>query len=197
MKYYEDFKPSGISFAERIGEPDEFDAGMGRIALGFSDLEDMIRNVIVLLLACDAKVGSIVAAELSFRQKIDLMASLFRHRLPTFVPMQQQQDVEAEFDEIVHMCRRAEELRNSYLHSSYSARGRVKITAKARQGLQVNIEPVGSSILLDVADFMAHVANIVEGLPLVIGLADEVTGSLDSLTYLKGKQVVAQFKLGA
>jgi hypothetical protein len=197
MRYYEDFKPSGISFAEQIGDPNEFDAGMGRIALGFSDLEDMIRNVIVLLLACDAKVGSIVAAELSFRQKIDLMASLFRHRLPTFVPMEQQQEVEAEFDEIVHMCRRAEELRNSYLHSSYSGRGRVKITAKARHGLQVNIEPVDSSILLDVADFMAHVANIVEGLPLVIGLADEVTESPDSLTYLKGKHVVAQFMLGA
>ena len=55
LKYYQDFSPTLDSFEDRIGPPEEFDAVMGRIALGFSFLEDTARNLIVLFSKTESK----------------------------------------------------------------------------------------------------------------------------------------------
>ena len=139
MKYYEDFASSGLSFLDRIGEPDEFHAAMGHIALGFSYLEDTARNVIVLLSGADFKVTSVMVAEMSFRQKLNVSASLARH-IGSTLSCSSSGLNHAELDlcigELIKTCQRAEELRNTYLHSSYAGLERAKISAKA-DGLKI------------------------------------------------------------
>jgi hypothetical protein len=76
MKYYRDFARTGQSFAERCGEPDEFDAAMGRIALSFSFMEDTARNMILVLSGAQLEVGRILTAELSFRLKLGLFRNV-------------------------------------------------------------------------------------------------------------------------
>ncbi len=74
MKYFEEFHPSGCTFRERIGEPNAFDAGIGYIALRFSDLEEIVSNALLQLLALIPRYGRIVTSELSFKNKVDMMA---------------------------------------------------------------------------------------------------------------------------
>jgi hypothetical protein len=197
MKRYEDFKRSGIPFTDRIGEPAEFDAAMGRIALGFSFLEDTARNVILLLSGTGAEIGHILAAELSFRQKLDVAASLARHLLRGLAePTEQLDALEENIEELIWICRRSEELRNTYLHSSYTGRERAKHSAKGHYGLRVHRESVDAALLLDVADFIVHAGMELEGLPLLLGIADTVGGADDSIAYVKNGSVVATFRFG-
>lgn len=154
MKYYEDFTTTGQSFEERVGAPDEFDAAIGKIALGFSYLEDTARNVVIMLMGTDRTVGLIMTVELSFRVKLNLLASLVQHRLPNLISPEDSSEVEERYKELLVLCWRAEEFRNTYLHSSYAGRERAKISAKSKHGLRVHVEPVDSSLLLDVADLL-------------------------------------------
>jgi hypothetical protein len=80
MKYYDDFARSGQTFQERIGEPAEIDAALGRIALAHALLEDGVRELVQLLLGAPQAVSSIVTADLSFRQRVDLCGALARAR---------------------------------------------------------------------------------------------------------------------
>ena len=114
MKYFEDFTSSGNSFGERVGQPDEFDAAMGRIALGFSYLEDTTRNVIVLLSGAHPEIGHIMVAELSFRQKLDVLGSMVRQRVHSSFAASNDPGGEDYVDELLSLCHRAEELRNAY-----------------------------------------------------------------------------------
>lgn len=197
MKYYQDFQPSGQSFEERIGPPETFDAAIGRIAVGFSFLEDCARNVSIVLAGTDLTTGHIITAELSFRQKVDLVGTLARHRLAALHSDEgTREDLVEELDEILFLCRRAEELRNTYLHSSYGQQLRAKMSAKAKHGLRVLVEPVSPSLLLDVADFIVHGATLLEGVPLLVGVADQTTSGSDHVTYTKAGAVVATFRFG-
>src|ERR1700731_721313 len=147
MKYFHDFESTGLSFAERVGDPEELDAAIGKITLDFQYLEDTARNLIVLLSKADSKVAHIMTAELSFRQKLDVLASLVRHLLPTLSPSSDgpsAQDAQEALRELVVVCRRAEEFRNTYLHSRYFRERRSKISAKGKQGLRVYREAVDS-----------------------------------------------------
>ncbi len=199
MTYFHDFEISGVSFADRIGDPEEFDAAIGKIALNFSYLEDTARNIIVLLSKADSKVGHIMTAELSFRQKIDVLASLVRHLLPTLSESRDglsTPEVQEALRELLLVGHRAEELRNTYLHSSYAGLERSKFSAKAKHGLRVHREKVDPALLLDVADFIATVGMDLEGLPLLLDLADSVTGGADFVTYSKDGTVLATFEFG-
>jgi hypothetical protein len=111
---YADFKFSGETFRDKIGEPEEFDAALGRIVLAFSYLEDSVRDVISLLLGTDIKVGAIVSAELGFRQKLDVLGSLVWLRLETG----SSHDASAKdtLKKLLRICRQSEELRNQHLH---------------------------------------------------------------------------------
>jgi hypothetical protein len=60
----------------------EVDAAFARITLGFSLLEDMVAGMVqVLLCAGEFTVAMIVTAEMSFRQRVEVLGSLARHRL--------------------------------------------------------------------------------------------------------------------
>ena len=195
MDPYEDFRVTGETFAERIGEPDEFDAALGRIVQGFSYLEDSVRNVICLLLGADLSVGKIVTAEASFRQKLDLLGSLVLKRIDS-VDTQPRAECEVDFRQLLAICRRSEELRNQHLHSRYSRSARAKTTAKAGRGLRTTVQPTNSDVLLDVADFVVNAAMLVEEFPLRLGIADTVGGVGDYVEYSLDDRSVAVFRFG-
>lgn len=179
MKYYQDFKRSGETFAERIGDPTEIDAAMGKIALAYSMLEDAIRELIHLFAETDATVATLITAELSFRQRLDLVGSLARYRLgPAPDP-----EATERLSEILQVCRRASELRNTYMHSSYTHENRTKTTAKGSQGLRVRTERVDPALLLDVADFISETALICQEVPIDLGYADSLDAENDVITY--------------
>lgn len=197
MKFYDEFRRTGLTFVERVGDPDEFHAAMGHIALAFSYLEDTARNLIVLLSGTTTEMGHIMTAELSFRQKLDVLGSLVRYRLSTLTePLDDIHTLEQSTEELFKACHRAEELRNMYFHSSYTGDERAKFSAKARHGLRVQRESVDSSRLLDVADYIVYIGMELEHLPVFMGIADLTSRSEDSISYSKKGAVVATFKFG-
>jgi len=169
MKYFEEFHPSGYTFRERIGEPNAFDAGIGYIALRFSDLEEIVSKALLQLLALIPRYGRIVTSELSFKNKVDMMASLVRQRLPsTRFNVGDEPSVEF-LDNMVRILFQAEELHNRTMHSSWVVTNlkddrwtRVKHTAKASHGLREQSEEMGPDELLDIADYICRIGMDVE-----------------------------------
>jgi hypothetical protein len=196
MKYYEDFQVTGQSFGERVGPPDEFDSAMGRIALSFSFLEDTARNMIMMLAGTDFSVGCIITAELSFRQKLNVLASLIKQLLPSLVVAEDRTMIEEQTNELLALCWRSEELRNTYLHSSYARQERAKMTAKSKHGLRIQVEPVDPRLLLDVADFIVYSGMELESLPMLLGMADLTTGGDDYVSYSRDGSVIKTFRFG-
>ena len=192
MKYYQDFSASGDSFEDRIGPPDEFDAAMGRIALGFSFLDDTARNLIVLFSKTDRRTGFTLAAQLSFKQKLEVLEALVANELERV----SDDSLKEQVREMFTLCRRSEELRNSYLHSSYSGTVRAKFSAKDKRGLRITKEQVSPALLLDVADFIVGAGMEIEGLPLLFGYGDTHGGSADYSEYLQDGKVIARFRFG-
>jgi len=192
MEYYNDTISYGETFEERIGKPGKFCASLGRVIVGFSFLEQTLSNVIILLLGVTNEIGNILTAELSYQNKINLFPSLFKHNIETFKNVHN--NIETQFKELLSLCNKAEELRNQIIHSSYVAnRYRIKVTAKAKKGLDKNIEEVNPDYLSDIADFIVSVGMNVEEFPLVLGLADQVGGDAKDTTYSKGNKVIKKF----
>jgi hypothetical protein len=199
MKYYDDFKPTVHTFVERIGEPDEFDAAIGRIALGFSLLEDTARNIILLLSSSNSKAGQIVVSELSFAQKLNVISTLGYQRISELAKeenSQESEELKVQFAEVLYICRRSEELRNTYLHSSYAGNLRAKASNKSKNGFKIHLESVNSSLLLDVADFIVSSAMILESIPAEFDMADSISGHSGMISYSKDDKIVATFKFG-
>ncbi len=169
MKYFEEFQPSGYTFRERIGDPNTFDAGIGKIVLCFSDLEVIVSNALLQLLVLIPCYGRNVTAELSFKNKVDTMASLVRQRLPS-TRFNVANDPPGEvLDELVKILFQAEELHNRIMHSAWVLAKlkddlwtRVKLTAKASHGLREKSEEMGPDDLLDIADYISCVGMNVE-----------------------------------
>ncbi len=91
---------------------------IGKIALCFSDLEEIVSNALLQLLALIPCNGWIVTSELSFKKKVDIMASLVRQRLPsTRFNVGNDPPVEV-LDELVEILFQAEDLHNRIMHYS-------------------------------------------------------------------------------
>jgi len=175
MKYFEEFHPSGYTFRERIGEPNAFDAGIGNIAIWFSELEEIVSKTLLQLLVLIPRYGRIVTSELSFKNKVDMMASLVRQRLPsTRFNVGDDPPVEV-LDELVKILFQAEELHNRIMHSTWVVARleddrwtRVELTDKARHGLRKQSEEMGPDELLDISDFIINVGQNVQEFFLVM-----------------------------
>ena len=169
MKYFEEFQPSGYTFRERIGDPNTFDAGIGKTVFCFSDLEVIVSNALLQLLVLIPCYRRNVTAELSFKNKVDTMASLVRQRLPS-TRFNVANDPPGEvLDELVKILFQAEELHNRIMHSAWVLAKlkddlwtRVKLTAKASHGLREKSEEMGPDDLLDIADYISCVGMNVE-----------------------------------
>ena len=146
MNYYDDTVSYGETFEERIGAPEQFDASLGKIIEGFSFLERTLSNVIILLLGVTNEIGDIITAELSYKNKLNLLSSLFQYKLTEY--KKAHSDVETQFKELLSLCNKAEGLRNQIIHSNYVANQfRVKITAKAKKGTIAKIRKMTVLIL--------------------------------------------------
>jgi hypothetical protein len=170
VKYYHEFSRSGRSFSERGATVDEFCTAIGMIALSFSELEDCLGEAIDSLIGGNDGTGSIVAAELSFRMKVNLFASLVRHRAGGRSFTVPNAAVSEVMQELCNNIFKAEELRNAVLHSSWIESdmfdGKVvrrKATAKSKHGFRITEEEVGSGYLLDIVEFTGGVAGDVVG----------------------------------
>jgi len=204
MKYCHDFELSHQSFASRIGRPTEFHAAIGLVTIAFSELEDATRNVILLLSGTNRKAAHIMTAQLSFRQKLDVLASLAKLRVETVAEEDERSAKEERYAEIISMCQKAEELRNTYIHSSYADRRRrekrlfrAKFSARARHGFKISLEKLDTGLLLDVSDYIMAAAEEVEFIPLLLDIADSTSGGgTNRLQYFKNGSVVAEFLFG-
>ena len=197
MKYYRDFTRSGHSFAERSGDPDEFTSAMGSIVRHFASMEEAARHMIVLLAGLQPDVGRIMTAEMSFRLKLEVLGSLIHLRIQGTADPVAREDIREETAELLAICQKSEDMRNTYFHSSYSLdRIRTKTTAKRKHGLRVVTEEVDSVLLLDVADFISESAHELMALPLILEIADYLSESDSRIVYSKDGVQVAFVNIG-
>jgi hypothetical protein len=175
MDYEVEFKRTGETFEERAGKGDVFSSAIGRIALNFSDLEDQVSTAIIKLLKLEEKTGDIVTAEMSFKNKLHMMAALVRHFIPTIQFNTGENNPDEELSELIKFCTKSEQLRNQIMHSSWvgpylwdAKAQRLKKSAKSKKGLCVKIEDVDAAYLLDIADYIICAATAVEEFFLMI-----------------------------
>ncbi|MBI3714794.1 MAG: hypothetical protein HY255_02235 [Betaproteobacteria bacterium] len=167
MSHFDQFKVTGYTYEERT-TPEAFTSALGEMAVSFSKLEDELSGAIAILLSSPYGIGQVVTAELSFRNKVHLMASLVK-QLSGKRPFNFSADDLVEgVNELAANCFRAEELRNQLLHSSFvydrtlRSMFRKKITAKSSAGLRSIQQEVNAAYILDVSDFIIMVAQDVE-----------------------------------
>lgn len=164
------FKKSELSVREKIGEKDlEIHSVIGRIVVDFNHLEENVSLAIIKLINTDKNVGLIITSELSFRNKLNLLGSLFNKKKDTHHFNSFFQNIEEGFNELLKACYRCEEFRNKYLHSNFYVEHnseiefrRVKKTSKAKKGLSEQNEIIDSGFLLDIADYTYGIAEDVE-----------------------------------
>jgi hypothetical protein len=79
--HYEGWQQEVSNFFDAVGMPDPAAAAIGYVAIKFSWLEDAISEGTAKLLATDANASAIVAAEASFRAKVNMLGALVSLRV--------------------------------------------------------------------------------------------------------------------
>lgn len=112
------------------------------------------------------KLGQIITAELSFRQKVDLLSSLYKNKRNNSTEL-------AELDALLSRVAQAEQERNTAVHSFWipctidgrEIVARIKPTAKRKtKGMNLRFKSVSVKDLEDVAKYIAEVAYDVQSL---------------------------------
>ncbi|PCI31900.1 MAG: hypothetical protein COB53_12805 [Elusimicrobia bacterium] len=167
-KHIDDFSRSQTSLEVQPGELDEYSTAIGHTAIWFSGLEENVSTVIHNLLRLDTRVGKIVTEALSFKTKVQLMASLAAKWREEGC-FKDSPDHEEFLDELVKRCFKAEELKNQILHSSSletffreKKPKRRKVPAKHHHATPRKAKTINSSYLLDAADFICKIGLYVE-----------------------------------
>jgi len=128
---------------------------IGLVTVNFAMLEESLSLCIWKLIGAEGRVGQIVTAQLSFRQLVDLFCSLYRFRV-------RDAKLLAEFERIRKSLHKAEERRNKIIHSQWSAADelgasrRFKAVARAKRGLQYQVEKTTATDVHSLADFLAR-----------------------------------------
>jgi len=116
---------------------DDHCLAIGRITVAFAELESWLSSFIWSLIGpfSEQHVGQMVTAEMSFRQKLDLLVSLFQYRCKD---TQKRDELKA----LVARLSELEQQRNTVQHSLWIRQTsdpgeatRLKITAKRKHGL--------------------------------------------------------------
>lgn len=147
--------------------PPSYSEAIGDIVLAFSTLEVQLSVAIAYLLESDDESADIVVAELSFRNKVDLLGSLIQHHLPSKQFNAGNDRPEDVHRELIALCLKADGLRNQILHSAWNMDPkdnsiiRDKVTAKAGKGLQVQVEHVPVGDLHKICHFIWHVISCI------------------------------------
>jgi hypothetical protein len=112
---------------------------IGRLCMAFQELEELVSGLIGLLISDDNQLGFIITSELSFRNKLGLLYSLYLYRTATSEPSET-------LKKLLARLRRAEERRNTILHSYWVKSPvsgmliRYKHTAKSAKGFVQHVE---------------------------------------------------------
>jgi len=112
-KYYNRFAYGDPNDVGIPGETTSAIEAIGNVAVSFTDLEDQIALSISFMLKRGERIGRIVTAELSFKNKLQMFSSLFRVERPNSdrLPM---------LNDLIGVCKEAEQLRNQVVHSSWA-----------------------------------------------------------------------------
>lgn len=161
-----EFKKHNLTFQEVVGHAYDFYDAVGRISLNFNYLENEVSNAIIKVTGIKLEVGQIIVSELSFKNKLNLLGSLFQHYKVTHTfntPFQDEQDA---FSELLKACFKCEEFRNQILHSTFVFDSgkilRSKKSAKATKGFNHTLENVDSGYLLNISDHIYETGASVE-----------------------------------
>ena len=116
---------------------DDHCLAIGRITVAFSELDNWLSSFIWALITTfeEQHLGQIITAELSFRQKLDLVAALFKYRCKDTAK-------QAELKGLIARVEKLEARRNTVQHSLWihlsekrDQLTQLKITAKRKNGL--------------------------------------------------------------
>lgn len=142
---------------------EESERAIGRICLAFQELEELVSCLTGLLVSEDNQLGTIITAELSFRNKLGLLYSLYLYRAETSEPPEV-------LKKLLARLHRAEERRNTILHSYWvkspvcGMLTRYKYTAKSAKGFvhhaedlePEKIEAIAAEIRLVADELVLH-----------------------------------------
>jgi len=153
---------STAGYSERLGMPDELSSAIGLICTAFQQLEEELSKSISRLIGGSPSIADILTAEMPFKNKAHLFASLVKHLHPNHhfntIPGH---DLEY-INELVKSLFKSEELRNKVVHSIFTAPRerepknwlvRTKKTAKANRGYIQTKEDLPLSYLLNIYDY--------------------------------------------
>jgi hypothetical protein len=164
---FEDIRKLGQGYEERIGAPEACASGLGHLVVGFSWLEKSLADHIGELAQLAAHVTPALTAEMSFKQRVAALSSLVRLSPPLRVYNTGHECAEEVWSDITSMLFKAEELRNTLLHSEWSLPNgelmrRTKTTAKAAKGIRTVLEEYDAGHILDVYDYVLNVMCILD-----------------------------------
>jgi hypothetical protein len=134
---------------------------IGQITVNFALLENAISFFVWTWISNEQRVGQIITAELSFRNLVGLLSSIFRHR------MGDSEKVE-ELEALLTRALQVEEKRNIITHSVWGAGNtretitRVKTTAKKAKGLRHQFEQMSVADLNEIAEQVAVLAHEIQ-----------------------------------
>lgn len=164
--YDKEFVFHGDSFEEEVGEAHPLNDAVGRIAMNFGELEEVLSSCICHILGTEPEKGLIVTSEMSFKAKVHVLASLVKNEYKK----QELAIPQSDFNDLLYMCTKSEELRNKLLHSSWvydHSKGhmevrRRKVSAKMRHGYKNDEEPLTPGQVLEIADYIITTAMNLE-----------------------------------
>lgn len=141
--------------------PAEHLRAIGQITVNFALLESTICFFVWGIISADQMLGQIITAELSFRNLIALLSSLYKYRINDEGRL-------AELQKVLNRALYVEERRNIITHSVWAAGAtpetitRFKTTAKKSKGLTHQFEQMTVQDLEKIADLAAEVATDIQ-----------------------------------
>ena len=134
---------------------------MGQITVNFAELETILSfGIWNLIVIPDLKLGQTITAELSFKQKVHLFASLYRRTFNDSL-------ASLELESLLKKIWEAEKKRNVITHSYWGTQNnrsaqtiiRLKMTAKQKHGFTLQTQNMSAEELKRVAQFIDNVKN--------------------------------------
>ena len=144
----------------KINISNEVLAEIGKITITFSLIENSLAEIIGKIVTVGGRrrdLGTIITAELSFRQLVSTLSSLLLFALS------KGNDVFSEFERVKPLLFEAEQKRNKVVHSVWGAESgstkphaviRIKTTAKHKKGLQTDFIHMGLEDLCLITDLI-------------------------------------------
>ena len=149
--------PGSTPWINKLAREDS-ERAIGRICMAFQRLEELLSDQIGRLISNDAQLGTIITAELSFRNTVSLLCSLYLYRLHL---NERPEALKA----LLAKLHQAEDRRNTILHSYWvkspecGKLTRYKYTAKSGKGFVHHTEDLQPEHIEAIAAEIRSVAN--------------------------------------